>query len=598
MLAHRTSAQVPLRHAEAEIGVRMKFSCEACAARYYMDDEKVRHKTLRIRCKKCGNVMTVGDGETTLSEQGSGSDFASIGPREQLQPTADSVWFYAAAGQTYGPYAEGELIRRFETGRIAEEVHVWKQGFAAWLPAGEVEAFAAAIQHARPGRQLTQSIDISALNLAPAAPASRSAAASTPDGDAEAKARLTALRDGLRKSRGAESGTNLKPQSGGSASSAGVAADAGFEMSDLLDGSIADATASLLAKAQAAPAPLPVEPEPPVPTEELPSEAGAAKAAEAVSPAPAAEPAITPAPSGASSIPRLPVLADAALLPQGQGPASGAMASALGGAPTASLMLQITQSKSANRTRMLAGGGIAALVVAGALFGLRPPAEKPAAGTTSAETQAVQPASALTPEQAAVKAGRSDSAVAEAKEQLRSALREGASSAVTAIMKKRMAEDAARKKRGMSAVARTTKVVFNEATGAIAETDINAPEQPPAAAKARARGIGVAIAAPKLGRVTSAASLPASYFASGLRKVEESIQHCNQRQLSAEGRLRKPRVELKFTIMPSGKVSTVDFNNEIGATTFAGCMRGRKERWIFAPFEGEPLQIAKTYIVE
>jgi hypothetical protein len=293
------------------------------------------------------------------------------------------------------------------------------------------------------------------------------------------------------------------------------------------------------------------------------------------------------------------VLADAALLPQGQGQASGAMASALGGAPTASLMLQITQSKSANRTRMLTGGGIAALVVAGALFGLRTPAEKPPAEATSAETKAVHPAPTLTAEQAAVKADRSDSAVAEAKEQLRNAMREGASSAVTTIMKKRMAEDAARKKRGMSAVARTTKVVFNEATGAIAETDINAPEQPPvASATARARGIGVAIAAPKLGRVTSAAALPASYFASGLRKVEESIQYCNQRQLSAEGRLRKPRVELKFSIMPSGRVSTVDFNNEIGATTFAGCMRGRKERWLFAPFEGEPLQIAKTYIVE
>ena len=577
----------------------MKFSCEACAARYYMDDEKVRHKTLRIRCKTCGNVMTVGDGETTLSEQGSGPDLASIAPREHLQPTADSVWFYAAAGQTYGPYAEGELLRRFETGRIAEEVHVWKQGFEAWLPAGEVEAFAAAIQHARPSRQLTQSIDIGALNLAPVAPASRSAATSPPAGDAEAKARLTALRDGLRKSRGAESGTNLKPQSAGPASAAGVAADTGFEMSDLLDGSIADATASLLAKAQAAPAPMPVEPEPPVPTEDLPSEADAAKADEADAPAPAAEPGITPPPSGASSIPRLPVLADAALLPQGQGPASGAMASALGGAPTASLMLQITQSKSANRTRILTGGGIAALVVAGALFGLRASADKPEAEATSAETKAAQPAPTLTPEQAAVKADRSDSAVAEAKEQLRSAMREGASSAVTTIMKKRMAEDAARKKRGMSAVARTTKVVFNEATGAIAETDINAPEQPPvASATARARGIGVAIAAPKLGRVTSAAALPASYFASGLRKVEESIQYCNQRQLSAEGRLRKPRVELKFSIMPSGRVSTVDFNNEIGATTFAGCMRGRKERWLFAPFEGEPLQIAKTYIVE
>lgn len=575
----------------------MKFSCEACAARYYMDDDKVRHKTLRIRCKKCGNVMTVGDGETTLSEQGSGAELASLAPREPLQPTVDSVWFYAAAGQTYGPYAEGELLRRFETGRIAEEVHVWKQGFEVWLPAGEVEAIAAAIQQARPGRQLTQSIDIGALNLAPAAPASRSAAASPPVGDAEAKARLNALRDGLRKSRGAESGTNLQRESAAPTSFADVAADAGFEMSDLLDGSIADATASLIAKAaaQAAPAPLPSDAGLDVSLEDVSSEVETAKADEAITP----EPAAAAAPSGASVIPRLPLLADAALLPQGQGAARGAMASALGGAPTASLMLQIAQSKSANRTRMLTGGGIAALVVAGALFGLQGPAKKLAAKLTTAEGKAVTPEVPLTPEQAAERADRTDSAVTASKEQLRIAMREGASSAVTAIMMKRMAEDAARKKQGASTVARTTKVVFNEATGAIAETDINATEQPPVASTtARARGIGVAIAAPKLGRVSSAAALPASYFAPGLRKVEESIQYCNQRQLSAEGRLRKPRVELKFSIMPSGRVSTLNFNNEIGATTFAGCMRGRKERWLFAPFEGEPLQIAKTYIVE
>lgn len=577
----------------------MKFSCEACAARYYMDDDKVRHKTLRIRCKKCGNVMTVGDGETTLSEQGSGPNLASMVPREQLQPTADSIWFYAAAGQTYGPYAEGELLRRFETGRIAEEVHVWKQGFDAWLPAGEIEVFAAAIQQARPGRELTQAIDIGALNLAPVDSARSTPAATLSVGDAEAKARLTALRDGLRKSRGAESGTSIKGQTQGPVSSSSATADAGFEMSELLDGSIADATASLLAKAQAAPVPMPVEPRPPVPTEELPSEADAAKADEAVAPAPAAEPDKTPAPSGASSIPRLPVLADAALLPQGQGPASGAMASALGGAPTASLMLQITQSKSANRTRMLTGGGIAALVVAGALFGLSSRADKPAAAPTAAVRNTIEPELKLTPEQAALKADRTDGALSSAKDQMRSALRDGASSAVTAIMKKRMAEDAARKKRGMAAVTRTTKVVFNEVTGTIAEADINAPEPPPvASAASRARGIGVAIAAPKLGRVSSPAAMPPSYFAAGLRRVEESIQYCNQRQLSAEGRLRKPRVELKFSIMPSGKVSTVDFNNEVGATTFAGCMRGRKERWLFTPFEGEPLQVAKTYIVE
>jgi hypothetical protein len=275
------------------------------------------------------------------------------------------------------------------------------------------------------------------------------------------------------------------------------------------------------------------------------------------------------------------------------------MASALGGAPTASLMLQIEQSKSANRTRMLFGGGVVALVVGGAIFGLASRADKPAAPPTAAVRNTIEPDLPLTPEQAALKSDRTDNALLSAKDQMRSALREGASSAVTAIMKKRMTEDAVRRQRGLAAVARTTKVVFNEATGSIAEADINAPEQPPvASAASRARGIGVAIAAPKIGRVSSPAALPAGYFAAGLRKVEESIQYCNQRQLSAEGRLRKPRVELKFSILPSGKVSTVDFNNEVGATTFAGCMRGRKERWLFAPFEGEPLQIAKTYIVE
>ncbi len=588
----------------------MKFSCEACAARYYMDDDKVRHKTLRIRCKKCGNVMTVGDGETTLTEQGSGPDLAAVAPRELLQPTADSIWFYAAAGQTYGPYAEGELLRRFETGRIAEEVHVWKQGFEAWLPAAEVDTFSDAIQQARPRRQLTQSIDIAALNLAPAGSVSSPTPAAPSSGDAEAKARLTALRDGLRKSRGAESAPAIKTQAPGAGSSSSVVADAGFEMSDLLDGSIADATASLIAKAQAAPTPLPAEPEPSnvvaessSSSEALPVDSAVAKAEDATPPTPAAAPSAAPsnwpAPSGVSSIPRLPVLADAALLPQGQGPGSGAMASAMGGAPTASLMLQIEQGKSVTRKRMVVGGGIAALVVGAAIFGLGRPADKPPAAPKVAESKTVAPELTLTPEQLALKADRSDSAVTSAKEQLRSAIREGASSAVTAIMKKRMTEDAARKKRGMAAVSRTTKIVFNEATGAIAEADINAPEPPPvASAASRARGIGVAIAAPKLGRVNSPAALPASYFSAGLRKVEESIQYCNQRQLSAEGRLRKPRVELKFSILPSGRVSAVDFNSEVASTTFAGCMRGRKERWLFGAFEGEPLQVAKTYIVE
>ena len=39
----------------------MKFSCEQCYAKYSIADERVRGKILRIRCKKCGNIVTKDD---------------------------------------------------------------------------------------------------------------------------------------------------------------------------------------------------------------------------------------------------------------------------------------------------------------------------------------------------------------------------------------------------------------------------------------------------------------------------------------------------------------------------------------------------------
>lgn len=587
----------------------MKFSCEACAARYYMDDEKVRHKTLRIRCKKCGNVMTVGDGATTLAEEGSGLQDVVSAPLDSAQTPPDAIWFYAAAGQTYGPYSEPELLRRFETGRIAEEVHVWRQGYSAWLPANQVEGFAAAIAAAVPVRQPTQSIDISELLLAPIGARSElsptlPSAPSQAAGEAEAKARLTALRDGLRKSRAAEVGVPLKASGPPTADLSFGASD--FGSPDVVDGSVADATASLVANASS-PATVSLADAPKTGTEEARSVAAELPATgKGPTPPPVLDSSSDLAalsPAGVGPLPRLQLLADAAVLPPGQAPSSSAMASALNAAPSASLMHQVNQSKAANRRRLLLGvGGFAALVIAALLLtrgGGAPPKPAP-----SAESLRALPTTlALTPEQLALKADRTDSAVSTAKLQLRGAIREGASSAVTAIMKKRMADEAAARKRGIAAVKKTTKVVFDEATGAISEQDGDGPAAATgagtsAAATTRARGIGVAIAAPKLGRVRNAASLPSSYFQAGLRKVEESIQYCNQRQLSAEGRLRKPRVELKLSILPSGRVGSLELNQEVSATTFAGCMRGRKDRWIFGAFEGEPLQIAKTYIVE
>ena len=37
----------------------MKFTCDSCNAQYMISDDKVGPNGVRVRCKKCGNVVSV-----------------------------------------------------------------------------------------------------------------------------------------------------------------------------------------------------------------------------------------------------------------------------------------------------------------------------------------------------------------------------------------------------------------------------------------------------------------------------------------------------------------------------------------------------------
>src|SRR5215831_7504016 len=55
----RPSRLLPLPR-RTEHGV--KFLCDRCKTRYSIGDDRVRGKILKIRCKNCGNVITVREG--------------------------------------------------------------------------------------------------------------------------------------------------------------------------------------------------------------------------------------------------------------------------------------------------------------------------------------------------------------------------------------------------------------------------------------------------------------------------------------------------------------------------------------------------------
>ena len=50
----------------------MKITCQACAAKYTIADEKVLGKVVKIRCKKCGATIVVNGNDPAAASSGAG----------------------------------------------------------------------------------------------------------------------------------------------------------------------------------------------------------------------------------------------------------------------------------------------------------------------------------------------------------------------------------------------------------------------------------------------------------------------------------------------------------------------------------------------
>jgi predicted Zn finger-like uncharacterized protein len=175
----------------------MKFSCGGCGSQYMISDDKVGPNGVRVRCKKCGNVVSVKrspaaapeiapaaapapaeaapaapaseqaaalraplGGETTL-ERELGSAFetafggASVGlaaeaaaaaaaapgpaPEEPAR-AADAVaaetisdWYVAVNDEQVGPLPAAAVKARWEAGEVGPDTLAWRPGMADWV---------------------------------------------------------------------------------------------------------------------------------------------------------------------------------------------------------------------------------------------------------------------------------------------------------------------------------------------------------------------------------------------------------------------------------------------------------------------------------
>ena len=70
----------------------MKITCQACAAKYTIADEKVLGKVVKIRCKKCGATIVVNGNDPSATR---------AARRRHDRPRAPSTTRRRAAGDTW-----------------------------------------------------------------------------------------------------------------------------------------------------------------------------------------------------------------------------------------------------------------------------------------------------------------------------------------------------------------------------------------------------------------------------------------------------------------------------------------------------------------
>jgi predicted Zn finger-like uncharacterized protein len=113
----------------------MKISCQSCAAKYTIADDKVRGKTVKIKCKKCGSAIVVGP-DTPDDAASSAS---------ALPPDTSSDWMVNMGEGDQRTLSLPQIVELYNQGVISEETYLWRDGMSDWQPLRQVDEVRSAL---------------------------------------------------------------------------------------------------------------------------------------------------------------------------------------------------------------------------------------------------------------------------------------------------------------------------------------------------------------------------------------------------------------------------------------------------------------------
>ena len=120
----------------------MKIVCDACSAKYSIADDKVRGKSVKIKCKKCNNVIFVKGEEVAAPAGAEEAHDTRVFGYNDAPAGEEPVWHVVIDSEQVGPITASDLKQRIADGQVDADSYVWREGFDDWQPVSGVAEFA------------------------------------------------------------------------------------------------------------------------------------------------------------------------------------------------------------------------------------------------------------------------------------------------------------------------------------------------------------------------------------------------------------------------------------------------------------------------
>ena len=139
----------------------MRISCQSCAAKYTIADEKVVGKVIKIKCKKCSSTIVVnGNDPGALAQlQADGAGFEDQAATQLLSQPAPGMgaasgddWTVSAADDDQRAMTTAQIVSEYAAGSLNADTYVWRDGMGDWQPIQQVPELMALIAGGEIGR--------------------------------------------------------------------------------------------------------------------------------------------------------------------------------------------------------------------------------------------------------------------------------------------------------------------------------------------------------------------------------------------------------------------------------------------------------------